>query len=290
MKLAKTVAAARRLVLASSRPLVFVPTMGALHAGHAALVRRARSLAGPRGTVAVSIFVNPTQFGPTEDYSAYPRALAADRALCREQGADWIFAPAAGEMYEEDRSVTVEETVLSQRLCGRSRPGHFGGVCTVVAKLFAIVQPDAAIFGEKDWQQLAIIRRMARDLSMPVRIVGAPTVREPDGLAMSSRNAYLTPQERAVAPGIHAALRQAAREASPAAIVRTGRRLLQKIPGAVLDYLELVDAANLKPAAHLRRPARLAAAVFLGKARLIDNIAVPAIDGLAAKERREHKK
>lgn len=275
MKLARTVAAARRLVRSSRRPLVFVPTMGALHAGHAALIARARKRAGKKGTVVVSIFVNPAQFGPREDFRAYPRTLRRDLRICREGGVGWVFAPAVEEMYPAGHSVVIGETALSRRLCGASRPGHFAGVCTVVAKLFAILQPDSAVFGEKDWQQLAIIRRMVRDLRLPVRIAGHPTVRERDGLALSSRNAYLTPAQRAVAPRIHAALRQAVRQASPAAILRSARRALAKIPGAAVDYAELVDAASLEPVRTLRLPARLAAAVFLGKTRLIDNLPVP---------------
>ncbi len=248
--------------------------MGALHHGHGKLIAEARQIAGRTGKVAVSIFVNPTQFGPKEDFSKYPRTWESDLALCREKGADLIFAPAVEEMYPGTPSVSVREDSLSQYLCGQSRPGHFNGVCTVVTKLFAILQPDIAVFGEKDWQQLAIIRRMTRDLNMPVRIVGHATVREQDGLAASSRNAYLTPEERAAAPGIFAALNKAAAKKSRSAILKTGQALLAKIPGARVDYLELADAETLVPAPNLKRPARLAAAVFLGKARLIDNIAV----------------
>jgi pantoate--beta-alanine ligase len=169
----------------------------------------------------------------------------------------------------------VEESSLSNVLCGASRPGHFRGVCTVVAKLFNILSPDTAVFGEKDWQQLAIIRRMVRDLNFPVKIVGHPTIREKDGLAMSSRNAYLTPEERAVAPGIQQAMKEAAKLAAPSKILHAARTKIARIPGGRIDYVELVDAETLQPAANLRRPARLAAAVFLGKARLIDNIGVP---------------
>lgn len=249
--------------------------MGALHAGHAALISRARTLAGKDGAVVVSIFVNPTQFGPKEDFSSYPRQLSVDAALCRSLGADAVFAPSVEEVYAKDRSVFVDEGVLSNVLCGKSRPGHFRGVCTVVAKLFLIVQPDVAIFGEKDWQQLAIIRRMIRDLNLPVKALGHATVREKDGLAMSSRNQYLTPEERAVAPGIQAALKKAAGQKTVAGILKAGRRRIEKIPGARLDYLELVDAETLEPVKNLKKTMRLATAVFLGKARLIDNIGVP---------------
>lgn len=273
MKVARTITSARRL--AGGRPMVLVPTMGALHEGHAALVRKARKLAGSDGFVAVSIFVNPTQFGPKEDFGAYPRTWDADLALCEKNGADGIFHPSVEEVYADDRSITVEESSLSNVLCGASRPGHFRGVCTVVAKLFNILRPDTAVFGEKDWQQLAVIRRMVRDLNFSVKIVGHPTIREKDGLAMSSRNAYLTPEERAVAPGIQQAMKEAAKLATPSEILHAARTKIARIPGGRIDYVELVDAETLQPAANLRRPARLAAAVFLGKARLIDNIGVP---------------
>ena len=177
-------------------PVVFVPTMGALHEGHLELMREARKLAGDRGSVIVSIFVNPLQFGPKEDFSKYPRELEADAAKCESVGVDAIFNPGADEMYPPDRSVVVLETKLGTRLCGASRPGHFDGVCTVVLKLFNLVRAQIAVFGKKDYQQLAIIRRMVRDLNVPIRIIGHETVREPDGLAMSSRNRYLDPHER----------------------------------------------------------------------------------------------
>lgn len=276
MKIAKTVAAVRsfRRLNAGSH-LVLVPTMGALHHGHAALIRRARQLAGPKGRVVVSVFVNPTQFGPKEDFSNYPRPWRNDLKVCRENGADLVFAPPVEEVYASDRSILVDENSLSRHLCGASRPGHFSGVCTVVSKLFLIVQPDVAVFGEKDWQQLAIIRRLVRDLNIPVNVVGHPTVREKDGLATSSRNVYLTPEERALAPSIHAALTKGAEQKSARTVLSTAQRLIEKIPGARLDYLQLVDAETLESVRKLDRPMRLATAVFLGKARLIDNIAVP---------------
>ncbi len=255
--------------------MVLVPTMGALHAGHAALFRRARKFAGKRGNVVVSIFVNPIQFGPNEDFSKYPRSLRQDLEICRTSGVDLVYRPSAEQMYYEDRSAYVDEGLLSRRLCGASRPGHFRGVCTVVAKLFLILRPQVAVFGEKDWQQLAIIRRMVRDLDFPIRIIGHPTIREPDGLAMSSRNNYLTSEERCVAPEIYAALRAAAAQRRVGDMLKTGRRRIEQIPGARIDYLELVDAETIQPARDFRRPMRLAVAVFLGKARLIDNIAVP---------------
>ena len=251
--------------------------MGALHHGHAALIRQARRVAGKNGAVVVSIFVNPTQFGPGEDFSAYPRPLRNDLQTCRDAGADAVFLPGAAEMYPSDSSVSVEEKSLSSTLCGRSRPGHFSGVCTVVAKLFHIVAPTHALFGEKDWQQLAIIRRMVRDLDFDLEIVPCPTVRESDGLAASSRNAYLTASERLLAPQMHASLLAAAEKPTPAKVVSEAVRRLSKIPGARVDYVEAVDAKTLQPLRTRRSEGRLAAAVFLGKARLIDNIALPAI-------------
>jgi pantoate--beta-alanine ligase len=277
VKVAKTIAAVRAFVRRAGRPVVLVPTMGALHHGHAALIRRARKLAGTDGCVVVSIFVNPTQFGPSEDFSKYPRTLDSDKALCREAGADLIFHPDVATMYASDASVFIDESRLSGGLCGSSRPGHFRGVCTVVAKLFLIVQPEVAVFGQKDWQQLAVIRRMVRDLDFPVKIVGYPTVREADGLATSSRNRYLTPEERLAAPGIYKALRAATAAKTPAAVLRTATRALAAIPGARIDYIQLVDSETLEPARNLRRPTTLATAVFLGRARLIDNIQIPAI-------------
>ena len=256
--------------------VVFVPTMGALHHGHEALIARARRLAGPKGSVVVSIFLNPIQFGPREDIAAYPKPLKNDLVVCRRAGADAVFLPKVADMYGPDRSVFVDEESLSIVLCGRSRPGHFRGVCTVVAKLFNIVQPTHAIFGEKDWQQLAIIRRMVRDLNFPVEIVASPTVRESDGLAASSRNAYLTPEERALAPQIHAAMQAAATKLKdPVAIVKALVRVVEKIPKARLDYAEAVEAVTLDSLKNRKSEGRLAVAVFLGKARLIDNIPLP---------------
>ncbi len=256
--------------------VVFVPTMGALHHGHEALIARARRLAGPKGSVVVSIFLNPIQFGPREDIAAYPKPLKNDLLVCRRAGADAVFLPTVADMYGPDRSVFVDEESLSSVLCGRSRPGHFRGVCTVVAKLFNIVQPTHAIFGEKDWQQLAIIRRMVRDLNFPLEIVASPTVRESDGLAASSRNAYLTPEERTLAPQIHAAMQGSAKKLKdPVAIVKALVRALEKIPNARLDYAEAVEAVTLMALKNRKSEGRLAVAVFLGKARLIDNIPLP---------------
>ncbi len=253
-------------------PVVLVPTMGALHAGHAALIAAARAHAGTGGTVVVSIFVNPTQFGPTEDLTNYPRTMESDLEMCAARGADAVFAPSADAMYPPGDSTFVHETGLSSGLCGAQRPGHFRGVCTVVAKLFNIIRPDAAIFGEKDYQQLAIIRRMARDLFFGLEIVGHPTVREADGLAMSSRNRYLAADERKRAAAFPAALSSAAQESDPAQIVSKATALITAGTGSEPQYVELVDAETLAPLAVLDRPAVLAAAVKIGETRLIDNV------------------
>jgi len=258
---------------------VFVPTMGALHEGHAALVRTAREIAGPGGNVLVSIFVNPLQFGPNEDFAKYPRTLIEDLSICRDNGADAIFVPKAEDLYPTDRSIQLTETSLSRRLCGASRPGHFDGVCTVVAKLFNLVQPDDAVFGKKDYQQLAIIRRLVRDLDFNLVVHGVETIREPDGLAMSSRNRYLTPEERAQAPTLRRALLQARDR-----YVKDGERdpqVLRKLiideiaahaPLGRLDYAEIVDASTLDQITAQTELGLVAIAVFFGGARLIDNI------------------
>jgi len=258
---------------------VFVPTMGALHEGHAALIRAARELAGQSGNVIVSIFVNPTQFGPGEDFSKYPRTLIEDLGLCRDNGADAIFAPKAEDLYLADRSIQLFETSLSKTLCGASRPGHFDGVCTIVAKLFNLVQCDDAVFGKKDYQQLAIIRRLVRDLDFNVVIHGIDTVREADGLAMSSRNRYLTEEERAQAPVLRAALLKA-REAYVKGGERDGKALQRLVvdqiaagaPAGRVDYVEVVDASTLQTPTEATELVLIAVAVFFGSARLIDNI------------------
>ncbi len=251
--------------------------MGALHHGHVELMSIARDAAGADGEVAVSIFVNPLQFEPGADYDRYPRPQRDDEEVCRRAGADILFRPTPAEMYYDDRSVAVEESSLSNALCGKSRPGHFRGVCTVVAKLFHLLAPDAAVFGEKDFQQLAIIRRMVRDLDFPVEIIPAPTVRESDGLASSSRNCYLNTEERAQAAVIRAALSEAADYArkggaSPASTIEIARARMSTAPLARIDYLELVDAETLQPQTVANEKSLLAAAVFFGKTRLIDNI------------------
>jgi pantoate--beta-alanine ligase len=253
-------------------PVLLVPTMGALHAGHAALIDAARAHAGRHGTVVVSIFVNPTQFGPNEDLTKYPRTMEADLEICAAHGADAVFAPSADEMYPPGDSTFVDETELSRGLCGAQRPGHFRGVCTVVAKLFNIIRPHAAIFGEKDYQQLAIIRRMVRDLFFGLEIIGHPTVREADGLAMSSRNRYLDAAERKRASAFPAALSAAAKDSDPAQIVAQAKALITAGTGAEPQYVGLVDAETLAPVTVLDRPAVLAAAVKIGETRLIDNV------------------
>jgi pantoate--beta-alanine ligase len=220
----------------------------------------------------VSIFVNPTQFGPNEDLSKYPRTMEADLEMCAAHGADAVFAPTAEEMYPPGDSTFVDETELSRGLCGAQRPGHFRGVCTVVAKLFNIIRPHAAIFGEKDYQQLAIIRRMVRDLFFDMEIIGHPTVREADGLAMSSRNRYLDTAERKRAAAFPAALSAAAKESDPAQIVAKAKALITAGTGAEPQYVGLVDAETLAPVTVLDRPAVLAAAVKIGETRLIDNV------------------
>ncbi len=260
-------------------PLALVPTMGALHEGHRALVHSAREVAGPGGSVLVSIFVNPLQFDRPVDLAAYPRVLEADLAICVELGVDGAFFPEPAEFFESDHSLTVHESLLSKHLCGATRPGHFDGVCTVVLKLFEGIRPDHAFFGKKDYQQLAIIRRMVRDLALPVEVHGVETVREADGLALSSR--ILTPEHRADAPRIRRAL-LAARdlsvtgEARPDQYLNTARHHLQDgaPPGFEIDYLELVDRQTLQPLSTVNTPALLATAVFYGEVRLIDNIEI----------------
>jgi len=255
--------------------------MGALHEGHLALIRRARRVAGKSGSVVVSIFVNPTQFGPKEDLSRYPRPFARDMALCQSAGVDLLFHPTASEIYAPDASVIVTESSLSKGLCGASRPGHFNGVCTVVAMLFQITRPDAAIFGEKDWQQLAIVRRMVRDLKIPVKILGHPTIREEDGLALSSRNLLLTPESSLLAPRIYQALLgvEMEVEGGEKSVSKLRRGLLKDltaIPDAVLDYAEIVNGETLEPLKRLEKGifARALVAVKLGSVRLIDNLAL----------------
>ncbi|MCS7337920.1 MAG: pantoate--beta-alanine ligase [Verrucomicrobiae bacterium] len=284
MRVIRSVAAMQQLALSWRRRGIyvgFVPTMGYLHEGHLSLIRRATRLVRPRkGKVVVSIYVNPTQFGPNEDFARYPRDLNRDLRMCRAEGVDVVFAPTDRHMYpglKEGRfSTFVVEEQLSQRMEGASRPGHFRGVTTVVAKLFNIVQPDFAVFGAKDWQQAQVIRRMVADLNFPVRIIVAPTVREPDGLAMSSRNTYLGPAERAAATVLFRAIQRAraAVRARPVSAVKLKRDLEQFIraePLAKLDYIEFFDSTTLQPVETVTRGTHIALAVFIGRTRLIDN-------------------
>ncbi len=259
---------------AEGRRIGFVPTMGNLHEGHLSLIRIARQRAD---IVVVSVFVNPTQFGPSEDFAAYPRTFEADRALCEQEGVDLLFFPSVAEMYPDGASVSLVETALSRTLCGASRPGHFDGVCTVVAKLFNLALPHLAVFGEKDAQQLRVIRRMVRDLRFPVEIVPGPTCREPDGLARSSRNQYLTPAQRPQAAILRRALDEAERlfvngERDPALLTAAMRAVLARAPDARIDYVSIVDDETLQPlSGPILRPALVALAVWIGQPRLIDN-------------------
>lgn len=248
--------------------------MGALHTAHGELIRVARENAGKNGEVVVSIFVNPLQFEPGSDYERYPRPEKDDEEFCRKAGVDLLFRPGAEEMYADDRSVFIDEDSLSNVLEGNSRPGHFRGVCTVVAKLFNILQPDAAVFGEKDFQQLAIIRRMVRDLNYKIEILAMPTVREMNGLACSSRNAYLNAEERIQAPVLRKAL-VAARDSgkkSAKEIVDLVNSTIGTAPLAKIDYVELVDADTLQPIEIVTPNSLLAVAVYFGRTRVIDNI------------------
>ena len=256
------------------KPRVLVPTMGALHKAHGELIRVAREAAGKDGEVAVSIFVNPLQFEPGSDYKRYPRPEKADEEFCRNAGVDLLFRPSADQVYANDRSTFVEETSLSSTLEGKSRPGHFRGVCTVVAKLFNILAPDAAVFGEKDFQQLAVVRRMVRDLNFKIDIVAMPTVREEDGLACSSRNQYLNGEERKQATVLYKALRVAASTCKKPAeeLVAVMCRIISEAPLAQIDYVELVDAETLQPVEMAGPNTVLLTAVFFSKTRLIDNI------------------
>jgi len=260
----------------AGKSIGFVPTMGYLHEGHLSLIEKARA---ENDRVVVSIFVNPTQFGPGEDSQRYPRDLPRDLDLCARAGVGLVFTPEPSEMYPAGFQTRVEVESLSQGLCGGSRPGHFRGVATVVAKLFAIVQPDRAYFGEKDAQQLRVIERMTMDLSLPVRIVPVPTLRESDGLAMSSRNVYLGAEERRAALVLYRALMlardlTAAGMRQAAEIKRRMFSLIKAEPMARLDYLAIVDSETLVPVEELQKPVLIALAVYIGKTRLIDNITV----------------
>lgn len=259
---------------AAGKKIGFVPTMGYLHEGHCKLIDIAKEHSD---FVVVSIFVNPTQFGPTEDFAQYPRDFERDCKLCESRKADVIFAPEVSEIYPEPSLMTFQIKKLADRLCGAQRPGHFNGVVLVVSKLFNIVQPDIAVFGQKDAQQLFIIKRMVEDLNFPVKIISAPTVREPDGLAMSSRNVYLTPQQRAQAHVLFRSLGWAreliaAGERDAKKIISAMQKLIATASEAKIDYIEIVSVKDLQPVEQLDGPILIALAVYFGKARLIDNI------------------
>ena len=268
--------AASRAARHEGKRLGLVPTMGALHEGHLSLVRAAKAKCD---VVAVSIFVNPLQFGPTEDLAKYPRTFDHDRDLLEKGAIDILFAPTPEEMYPAGALTYVTVEGLSEKLCGRSRPGHFRGVTTVIAKLFHIVVPDVAFFGQKDAAQATIIRRMVQDLNMPVQIVVCPIVREPDGLAMSSRNAYLGQQERKSARVLNRSLTEVQNrfdrgERSTADLIRAGKQVLAQEPTVRLDYFEIVDPTTLDPIHEVAGSALVAIAAFVGKTRLIDNVLV----------------
>jgi pantoate--beta-alanine ligase len=275
----------RRGLAAARRPLgspvVLVPTMGALHEGHRALLRHAKSISQPNGSVLVSVFVNPLQFGASEDLDRYPQTLDADVRACGEEGVDVVFAPGRSQMYPREQLIMVDPGPMGQVLEGMSRPGHFAGVLTVVLKLFQLTCPRVAVFGEKDAQQLALIRRMTEDLDLGIEIGSVPTVRDPDGLAVSSRNAYLSEKERASALALNQALRAGAAEghAGPEAVLAAARQVLDRAaradPPVAVDYLELVDPGSFTPV----KPAYTGDAVLLvaakvGVTRLIDNIPI----------------
>jgi pantoate--beta-alanine ligase len=260
----------------AGKAVVFVPTMGFLHRGHASLMERARELAGRKGRVVVSVYVNPTQFGPKEDFARYPRDVKGDQRLCRAAGVDVFFAPGDAEMYPADFSTAVQEEKLAGGMEGAARPGHFRGVATIVAKLFNVVLPTAAVFGAKDFQQAAVLGRMTRDLNFPVKIVVAPTCREADGLAMSSRNQYLSLAQREQATVLWRAIQRAQemvarRPAAAALLQRETARMVAAQPEARLDYVEFFDPATLEPVRTVKPGTQMALAVFVGRTRLIDN-------------------
>jgi len=259
--------------LKTGREVGFVPTMGYLHEGHLSLVRRARK---ENDVVVVSIFVNPIQFGPNEDYDRYPRDLERDRIILEREGVDYLFCPSVQDMYPQGFSTYVEVKGLTEGLCGASRPGHFRGVTTVVTKLLNIVLPTRAYFGEKDFQQLQVVRRLVRDLNLPVEIVGCPIVREKDGLAMSSRNVYLTESERKSALSLYKGLKLAKElfekgERRASVIKERVRDLILSFPGTKIDYVEIVSPGDLNPVDEVREGDVIALAVFVGNTRLIDN-------------------
>ena len=276
---AKTIKQAKRIICVAKRKgktIGFVPTMGALHYGHLSLVRAARKNCD---FVVVSIFVNPTQFGPKEDFKKYPRPFSQDKRLLEKEKVDLVFFPSAAEMYSKDFSTYIKETYLSGPLCGPIRPGHFRGVCTVVAKLFNIIEPDIAYFGQKDYQQSRVVKRMVRDLNFPVNIKIFPTLREKSGLAMSSRNAYLYGKAQDDALVLFESLKLAKKlvkegERDPKKIINKIRKLIISIKNAKIDYVEIVDAKSLRPVDKIRAKVAVVLAVYIGKTRLIDNVLI----------------
>lgn len=281
MKVVSEMTEIRAHLAGLTAPLALVPTMGALHAGHAALMEKAHDIVSPTGSVAVSIFVNPIQFDRPEDLHSYPRPLDDDLEICRKLGVDLVFAPEKQSLYHPDHSTLVTESLLTRHLCGATRPGHFDGVLTIVLKLFNLFQPDFAVFGDKDFQQLALIRRMARDLNLHTAIVGHPTVREADGLAMSSRNTRLTKAQRKDATRIPRSLRAArdlvtTGESRPEVYLEFARtHLLAGAPDDFsIDYLELVDPDALQLVATVRPGIIIATACYYGEVRLIDHLVI----------------
>ncbi|WP_126992505.1 pantoate--beta-alanine ligase [Thermosipho globiformans] len=262
-------------ILESKKTIGFVPTMGFLHEGHLSLVKAAKS---ENDITVVSIFVNPTQFGPNEDYNNYPRDLERDLSMLKNMEVDYVFVPSVDEMYPDSFSTYVEEIKLSKFLCGASRPGHFRGVCTVVTKLFNIVKPTRAYFGQKDAQQFRILRRMVRDLNMDVELVEMPIVREPDGLALSSRNTYLNDEERKEAVRLYKSLLKAKELVESGVkdveIIKNEMKKILTHPLLRIDYIEIVDEENLEPVEKIDRKVIIAIAVFVGRARLIDNMII----------------
>ena len=277
MKICSTIGDARsacRDARRTDKRLGLVPTMGALHAGHLSLVRAANAQCN---AVAVSIFVNPTQFGPTEDFAKYPRPFESDCAALEKEGVDIVFAPSVEEMYPKRETTWVSVEGLSEKLDGGLRPGHFRGVTTVVSKLFHVIEPDVAFFGQKDAAQLAVIRRMVRDQNFPVEIVGCPIVREPDGLAMSSRNAYLSPEDRRRALVLNRSLQRVesefrAGQSAAAQLSNAGRAVIAQEPQVRLDFFEIVDPDTLDPIAQITGKTLVAVAAYVGTTRLIDNV------------------
>lgn len=280
MHVVRTPGSARAIARTLARPVGFVPTMGAIHAGHLALVERARR---ENASVAASVFVNPLQFGPGEDFERYPRALERDASLFERAGVDVLYVPTAARMYGPSFSTAVDVGALATTFEGAARPGHFVGVATVVLKLLNALEPTVLYLGQKDAQQVAVLRRMIDDLDLATSVVVSPTVREPDGLALSSRNAYLTPVERAAAPSLHRAVRfvaravEAAETVDSAGAIAIGTTMLEA--PLVWEYLAVVDPATFEPLVEVRRPALVVAAVRASAVRLLDNVVVPALDG-----------